>query len=810
MDTAAGPDLKDVAATLRRRWRLVVAFVVGGLLLAALALLVAPRTYTATTAVHVRPSGIPEVTGEQSGRTNGEINLDTEAQIVSSARVADDAAGRLGGVDPVELRRQVEVSVPPNSSVLEIAFSASTPDAARDGSAAFADAYLDYRAAQVQNQIGDRVAALQSEIDSRYAELDELASAADTGGTQQARVTAVQNEIAQLSTDVAPLNTLRASVEPAEVISPAVAPRSAESPMPLLWLAAGAALGLAAGVAAAYRADRGAGRLHTARDIARTTGLPTLLDLSDSRRAVRTGPTGRAGSTPAAPGSGRTGHVETIENAHPALYDGPAAQRANEVAHALSARLFPADRQEGAVVLVAGVSPGRAATTAAVGVAAALARIGADVLLVCADPADREPAHHLGLPADQRGLAEVLAEGADPARLEQQASAVPGLRVLRYGEAEAVHLLQRPDMVGLLGRLRHHARFVVVAAAPTSERADAHAWASSADLVLPAVDLGRTRAEDLRDTVDALGSLGGVVAGAIAVPSPAARIGGASAAARAAVQRGRLRTVKRVDRPRSVQVGPETPAPAAEAPAPSAPAAAATADPEEPAEADRPVQADGAVESGTAEAAADDNTAATADMYGTAETAESADATAETADMYSTAAATGVNAATETAEGAESAEAGTAQPAAAETDTTASTEGAQTAEITDGADAVAPAEPADPADGTAASAEPAGGTTASDDAASGTADNAAASTGTGARSGTAAKSGTGSARSAKKPAKKSGGKRGGSAATTGTSANGTSAAGTSANDASANGASANDASAADASTTAEADLTLRR
>ncbi|MBX9386731.1 Wzz/FepE/Etk N-terminal domain-containing protein [Streptomonospora nanhaiensis] len=657
MDTAAGPDLKDVAATLRRRWRLVAAFVVGGLLLAALALLVAPRTYTATTAVHVRPSGIPEITGERSGRTNGEINLDTEAQIVSSARIADDAAARLGGADPVDLRDQVSVSVPPNSSVLEIAFSAGTPDTAREGSAAFADAYLDYRAALVKDQIGDRVAALESEIDSRYAELDDLSAAADTGGTQQARVTAVQNEIAQLSTDVAPLKTLSASIEPAEVISPAVPPRSAESPMPLVWLAAGAALGLAAGVAAAYRADRGAGRLHTARDIARTTGLPTLLDLSEPRRAVRTGPTGRAGATPAAPGSGRTGHVETIENAHPALYDGPAAQRANEVAHALSARLSPADRPEGAVVLVAGVSPGRAATTAAVGVAAALARIGADVLLVCADPADREPAHHLGLPADQRGLAEVLAEGADPARLEQHATAVPGLRVLRYGEADAAHLLQRPDMVGLLGRLRHQARFVVVAAAPTSERADAHAWASSADLVLPAVELGRTRSADLRDMVDALGSLGGVVAGAVAVPPPSVRVGTASAAARAAVQRGRMRTVKRVDRPRSIEAGSDTPARPGEAAEPSGPAAVVTADRDDTAES---ADADGAVEGGTADASTGGDTPAAAPIA--AGTASDTDGAAEAGAVAAdTPAADAADAVADTTDGA---------TAAADSDTT--------------------------------------------------------------------------------------------------------------------------------------------
>ncbi|MFD0773921.1 YveK family protein, partial [Streptomonospora algeriensis] len=277
MDTSAGGDLTDVAATLRRRWRAVAACTAAGLMLAAAALLLVPRTYTSTAAVHVRPTGIPEITGERSGRTNGEVNLDTEAQIVQSAEVSAAVAERLGsGADPVELRRRVEVSVPPNSSVLQISYPGSDPQSARRASAAFADAYLGYRKDRVDRQIGDILSSLQDEVDTRYTELERIARGDGGAALQQGRITAVQNEIAELNKEIHPLTALRSSVAPARIITPANTPEEASSPVPVLWLAAGGVLGLTAGLAAAFGADRRDHRLHTVRETERAAGVPVL------------------------------------------------------------------------------------------------------------------------------------------------------------------------------------------------------------------------------------------------------------------------------------------------------------------------------------------------------------------------------------------------------------------------------------------------------------------------------------------------------------------------------------------------------
>ncbi|MFC4561972.1 Wzz/FepE/Etk N-terminal domain-containing protein [Nocardiopsis mangrovi] len=651
MDSAdSGPDLRDYAALLRRRWRTVAAGVLAGLAAAAVALLVAPETYTATSSVQVRPTGLAELTGERSGRTNGEVNLDTEAQVVRSAQVATAAAELMGtGASAAELRERVTVTVPPNSSVLEIAYSAIGPDSARQGAEAFADAYLAHRTAEVESQVDRRLDALRKEVDSRYGELEDLAETAgdsDGGGADQiraeTRLEAVQTEIAGLNGEIDPLAALRDSIIPGQIITAATTPDAPSSPVPAVWLSGGALLGLLAGLALAVADDRGDGRLHGLRDIRRATRPPMLLDLSDDGRATRA-----VGLVPAS---------------------GPAGQRVNGVAHTLSARMGPG----GHVLVVPGASNGDAGMVAAANLAAAFARIGADVLLVCADPREAaqsaestdpaaddrtggrehdrlataehavsaatgaeatagdgttaedaearaetavtttetgtatggEPdAPHQGegegaaraesagegaggaaAPSgsdapertadsgaqnrpewDERGtgkgadgtgrtaagparrgrpakvarensgpaaglldlpegpgLAEALADGVDPALLECRPEGLPGLRVLRHGRPGAAELLQREAMADLVRRLRDEARFVIIATAPTSERADAQAIAAVADAVLPTAELGRTRASELTAAVDRLAAMGTEVAGIAIVP---ARVG---------------------------------------------------------------------------------------------------------------------------------------------------------------------------------------------------------------------------------------------------------------------------------------------
>ncbi|ASU82476.1 hypothetical protein CDO52_06480 [Nocardiopsis gilva YIM 90087] len=496
MQTAASePELSDYLAMLRRQWRVVVAAALAGVVLAAIAVVLAPKTYMATTSVQVRPSGLAELTDRRGGRTDGEVNLDTEAQIVRSVRVAGVAAKVLGtDEDPARLRQRVQVTVPPNSSVLDIGYAAGSPEAARTGSAAFADAYLAYRRNEAIDRIDGRLASLRAEVKDRAEKLDKLAESTSDGeddSRTRAESQSVQREITDLNSEINPLSALRASLTPGQVISPAAKPESAAAPSSLLWLVSGLMLGLMAGLTAAYVRERRDRRLHSTRELRRCTSTPVLLDIAED------GPGGA--------GSGPTGLLSATE---------PAGQRVNGLAHTLGAR----SGEGGRVVLVPGVSSGPSGAIVAVNLAAALARIDTDVLLICADPDDTAVGALLELPPGP-GLAEVLTTGADPARLAYRPAGIPGLRVLRFGECDAAGLLQCGAMAYLLRSVRGGTRYVVVASAPMSERADAQAMAGVCDLVLPVLELGRTPGPELAAALDRFDATGADVPGLVTVPA---------------------------------------------------------------------------------------------------------------------------------------------------------------------------------------------------------------------------------------------------------------------------------------------------
>ena len=94
-----------------------------------------------------------------------------------------------------------------------------------------------------------------------------------------------------------------------------------------------------------------------------------------------------------------------------------AGQGYAELARAVAAGLGEKDR----ILLVAAGSPGPAAGVVAANLAAALARVRADIILVCADPRDTMTPALLGVGA-ARGLAEVLGGTATVAEVTRQAA----------------------------------------------------------------------------------------------------------------------------------------------------------------------------------------------------------------------------------------------------------------------------------------------------------------------------------------------------------------------------------------------------
>lgn len=277
----SGADLGDHLALLRRRWLLFLGcFLAGGTVGLAI-MRVTPPAYTATTYVLVTPVGVPEPGNQVTSRQREQLNLDTEAQIAQSAVVATRAAAQAGTAD----LEPVEVSVPPNSSVLTISVTAAEPGDAALQSRAYAQAYLEHRADSARAEIAAQQQLVAVKLRQANAALSTVIGelpALPRGGAEHTRAalrqTVLSRQVAVLTQKYDALKTV--TVTPGEVISAATPPQDPSSPSLPLHLGSGLMAGLLIGAAAAQARDRLDTRLRTAADVERLTGLPVLADVT--------------------------------------------------------------------------------------------------------------------------------------------------------------------------------------------------------------------------------------------------------------------------------------------------------------------------------------------------------------------------------------------------------------------------------------------------------------------------------------------------------------------------------------------------
>ena len=178
MNHAPGHDdlqLADYVGVLRRRWWLIVVVAVIGTLGAAGYFKTAHKVYTATASVYVTASSSGTAGQVANSRTTSTVNLDTEAQVVQSATVAQAADKLMHSTDNVQrLLHRVSVTVPANSQVLAISCEASTPDGAASCAQAFAQAYLNYSSNSTTTSIKSQITTLQSNTSTMQSDSAKL------------------------------------------------------------------------------------------------------------------------------------------------------------------------------------------------------------------------------------------------------------------------------------------------------------------------------------------------------------------------------------------------------------------------------------------------------------------------------------------------------------------------------------------------------------------------------------------------------------------------------------------------------------
>ncbi len=486
--TDADVELADYVAVLRRRWRAVALGLVVGIVAALAAIVVLPEQYTSSEAVMVLPVG--EDGSVQNGRTTSSLNLDTEAQIVKSSVVAQLALKKIGGQGSVnDVTRNVMVTVPPNTSVLNISFTAGTPLAAQRGASAFSSAYLENRAEVAQRRVQATQDAIQKQLETAQATLADLTTQLDSladGSSERLLVTSRRDlaiqQIARLNSSLLDLDT--GAVLPGDIITDASLPTSPSSPDRLVIAVSGVLAGLLAGLALAFVRDRVDQGVRTRRDLERF-GLETLV----ARVEV-------------APGTGRADERPGSE----------VSESLRQLRNGLLARL----RGERGAVLVAGVSDDQTGSTVAVSLAEALARSGVDVMFVSANAWSCAVAGSMA-PAGHAGLAELLRDEATLDEAIIRVPDVPNLRVVSAGASTSLsrELVQSTRARAVFEKLGARSQVLVIDVAPTAVNSDAQSLAAIGQGVLLVATEGRSVRAEVGEAVEQMRHVAALVLGAV-------------------------------------------------------------------------------------------------------------------------------------------------------------------------------------------------------------------------------------------------------------------------------------------------------
>jgi capsular polysaccharide biosynthesis protein/MinD-like ATPase involved in chromosome partitioning or flagellar assembly len=497
MERSSQPDsyeLSDYVAVIRRRWKVVVLGGIIGLAAAVGYTFLAPATYSATATIFVTgaTSGATQIV---NGRTTSAIDLDTEAQIVQSASVGTLARKSLHSrLSATKLVKAITVTVPPNSQVLQVNCAEGTAADAAKCANAFADAYLQNRSDATVSGIKKQLAGLQQQVNDLQQKITNVTARMRpmphgsrkriSAGTE---LTMYNSQLDSLSNHMANLMAQSTNTSGGRIITNAVAPRAPTSPQRKLAWPSGLVAGIVAGLIVAYWRDRSDKRVRTAHDVETLFDLPVLLDLADGKRRLQAALAGSAS---------RTG------------------QAFAELAHSLTATLGQGNH----VVLVAGTSAGSGGSVAAANIAAAVARTGSNVALVCADIGGSVAPQIFGL-GRSPGLAEVILDSATVGETEKRLTTVPGLRVIPPGGDQAASSrLQRDAAQRLVKRLHIAARYVFFEAPPTTSGADLDALAQLVDAAVVVVEVPRTLREDVKEGVRHLDRMGVAVLGAVVLP----------------------------------------------------------------------------------------------------------------------------------------------------------------------------------------------------------------------------------------------------------------------------------------------------
>lgn len=497
VDTVDTLDLRDYVAVLRRRRWIVVQAVVVVVAVAMAVTYTRTPLYEATTRVVIEPNTGGGDDAMLRQLVFGQQQLQTEAELVQSDRVAIRAAERLArGDDPNDLLEQVDVSLVGDTQIIEISAVSDDPQEAAAIAAAFGEGYLGFRRQQALDQIltaSEAITERERETRERIEQIEQELGNADEGEAQ-----GLELERERLQSELAGLAAQRATLSGSEVfaraggqiVAPARVPEQPFSPRPLRTGVLALVLGLMLGVGLAFLRDFMDDAIRSDEQVRRATGRPVL------------------GHVPrwAATEKGDTRVVSLVEPASP-ISEAYRTLRTN-------VRFLTVDHDLSSL-LVTSPLPGEGKTTTAANLAVALARAGTRVLLVGADL--RKPTIHrnFGIEAHP-GLSATLVGDATYAEAIVDVG-VPNLRVIPGGQVppNPAELLGSAAMARLMADLEQIADVVVYDGPPVLAVSDTLEFAPRTGGCLVVVDSGATGRSALRHATERLHGVGADITGIV-------------------------------------------------------------------------------------------------------------------------------------------------------------------------------------------------------------------------------------------------------------------------------------------------------
>jgi succinoglycan biosynthesis transport protein ExoP len=480
-ELGAEPTLRGYLRVVRRgRWW-VAAFSLLGLGISLALSVTATKQYAATAQLLVQSAGNLSLDSGASPAQVTSTVVQTELQLVTSARVQSQVSAQLGSAPGIQAAQVGQTNV--------IALTAVSPDPARAAQIAnaYSNAFVSWSTATTISNL----AVAEGQLTKQIAAIDNEIGKLPRGSAAQ--VTALSNQQAVLKGQLAQLQVTGATASTGlELVTPATVPTSPSSPKPLQNTLVGLIAGLVLGIGAAFLRDTLDDTLATAEAVERVGGAPVL-------------------ATVPMVGSWR-------KNANPVVISvtEPSSQPAEAYRSLRTSLQFARNDGTMRIILVTSPSSGDGKTSTVVNLGAVFAQAGARVVVVSCD-LRRPGLSQVIAPGEHAELSTVLTGQQPLDRALSPMAGVDGLWALGTQEVvrNPTELLGGQRMRSLVEDLAGRFDIVLIDSPPVLPVADALILSGYADAVLLVVAAASTRRAELRRAVEKLAQASAPVVGAV-------------------------------------------------------------------------------------------------------------------------------------------------------------------------------------------------------------------------------------------------------------------------------------------------------